>query len=140
MLKWSAEFETGVAFVDADHKRLIAGLNDLEAALSTGAGSKRVPQVLAFLAEYAAEHFAREEACMLRYQCPMAQANKAAHREFGAMVAAARSRIEKSSSAAALVAIQVHRELSDWIVTHILRIDTSLKACRPAGETANAGR
>lgn len=131
MITWSNEFATGVASVDADHKRLMDGLNELETALANGAGSRRIGEVLSFLASYAAEHFAREEACMSRYNCPTALANKAAHRDFIIKFTAAQSRIEKSPNSAALISLQVHRELSDWIVSHILRVDSALKTCAP---------
>ncbi len=133
MISWSSEYETGVASVDADHRRLMEGLNELEQALSSGSGSRRIGEVLAFLASYAADHFAREEACMNRFNCPTAIANKAAHRDFIIKFTAAQSRIEKSPNSAALIALQVHRELSDWIVNHILRIDSALKTCAPKG-------
>lgn len=131
MISWSKEYETGVASVDADHRRLAEGLNELEHALATGSGSKRVGEILAFLAEYAAGHFTREEACMNRFNCPTAAANKAAHREFIAKFTAAQARIEQSPGSAALIALQVHRELCDWIVNHILRVDSALRTCVP---------
>lgn len=131
MITWSNEFATGVASVDADHKRLMDGLNELETALANGSGSRRIGELLSFLAGYAAEHFAREEACMNRYNCPTAQANKSAHRDFIIKFTAAQSRIEKSPNSAALISLQVHRELSDWIVNHILRVDSALKTCSP---------
>ncbi len=132
MILWSQEYETGVATVDDDHRRLAASLNELEAALRDGAGSQKIAALLDFLEQYAKAHFAREEGCMAQYRCPTAIANQAAHREFILKFTAARERLRKSSGAAALVAIQVHRELSDWIVNHILRIDTALRTCRPA--------
>jgi hemerythrin len=137
MLTWSAEFETGVAFVDEDHKKLVEGLNALERALTAGAGSKQVRSLLQFLEDYAEHHFGREEACMVRYRCPHAEKNKAAHREFIQKFSAAKKRLETSQAAAALVAVQVHRELCAWIVQHILSVDSGLKQCRPHGEGDN---
>jgi len=138
MLTWSAEYETGVAFVDEDHRRLVDGLNALEKALNTGAGSKQIRPLLEFLERYASSHFGREEACMERVRCPHAETNKAAHREFIAKFGRARERLEKSQGAGALLAVQVHRELCDWIVQHILRVDSALKGCapRPVGTAA----
>jgi hemerythrin len=140
MITWSQEFETGVASVDSDHRRLAEGLNDLEKALSSGSGSKQITSLLEFLERYASEHFAREESCMSRLQCPTAAANKAAHQEFIAKFETARVRLKNSSGSAALVAVQVHRELCDWIVNHILRIDSALKTCHSKPATGLAQR
>jgi hemerythrin len=139
MLIWKSEFETGVAEVDADHRELIIGLNHLETALQSGEGSKTIPKVLAFLEAYANQHFAREEACMYKLQCPTAIANKTAHQQFRQTFARAKERMA-SSSAAALVAAQVHRELCEWITNHIMKIDSGLKGCthKAAGAVAKA--
>ncbi len=139
MLSWSPEFATGVAEVDADHQQLITSLNQLEIALKSGEGSKHVPVLLKFLEDYANIHFAREEACMHRLKCPTAQANVAAHEQFRATFARAKQRMA-ASSAGALVAVQVHRELCDWITKHILRVDSGLKQCVRTADTAVAAR
>lgn len=131
MIIWSAEYNTGISMIDEDHRRLIDSLNQLENALSNGTGSKQVPALLDFLESYASQHFAREEACMTRHACPTAAANKAAHQEFIVKFGNARSRLQNSTSAGALVAVQVHRELCDWIVRHILSVDSAIKRCPP---------
>lgn len=130
MIQWSSDYETGMPQIDEDHKRLADGLNQLEQALASGSGSKHINRLLSFLSSYATTHFAREERCMEQHRCPTAAANKAAHQDFIRKFTAAQEKIAKSSGgAAALVAIQVHRELSDWIVQHILRVDSALKRC-----------
>jgi hemerythrin len=128
MIIWKPEFETGVGEVDADHHRLVDGLNRLDELLATGQGSEHINAVLDFLGRYAEQHFTREEACMHRYQCPMADANKAAHAQFRATFAKAREKLAKPNSGA-LVARQVHTELVAWLSNHILKIDTSLRGC-----------
>jgi len=133
MLTWTPEFATGVAEVDNDHQQLISSLNQLERALKAGEGSRHIAVLLKFLEDYANIHFAREEACMHRLQCPTAQANVQAHDQFRATFGRAKERLS-SPSAGPLVAVQVHRELCDWVVKHILRVDSGLKQCsgRPA--------
>lgn len=131
MITWSREYDTGIKSIDEAHRGLVTGLNDLEQALASGAGSKRVPGLLAMLEKYASEHFLNEEACMSRYKCPTAQANKEAHRDFISRLISTRERYTSSSAAGALLAVQMHRELCDWIVNHILRVDSALKTCHP---------
>jgi len=128
MIIWKPEFDTGVPEVDADHHRLVEGLNKLDELLATGQGSGQIDAVLDFLGRYADQHFAREEACMQRYQCPMAKANEAAHAQFRDTFTKARAKLAKTNSGA-LVARQVHTELVAWLSNHILKIDTSLRSC-----------
>lgn len=128
MITWSADLETGVATVDADHRQLIAGLNQLEQAIQDGRGSKEIGRIVDGLERYAAAHFAREEDCMQRAQCPVAAANKAAHRRFVHTIQQARERLTRPGTGA-LVANQVQVELVEWLRTHIMKIDAHLRAC-----------
>lgn len=128
MLTWKSEFDTGVAEVDHDHKRLVEGLNKLEELITSGKGSESIPAVLAFLERYAGEHFAREETCMHRMRCPTAEANQAAHAQFLRTFAEAKAKLEKPG-ASALIANRVHGELVEWIKNHIMKIDMGLRRC-----------
>ncbi len=128
MINWKTEYETGVAEVDHDHRRLVEGLNKLEELLQTGRGSESVGAVLSFLERYANEHFSREEACMHRLKCPTAAANVAAHEQFRQTFAKAKEKLENPGSSA-LVARRVHGDLVNWITSHILRVDMGLKTC-----------
>lgn len=131
MIVWKADYETGVAEVDNDHRRLADGLNKLEELIKTGRGSESIEAALGFLERYANEHFAREEKCMHRLQCPTAAANIAAHEQFRRTFAAARAKLEQTG-AGALVAQRVHGELVAWITNHILRVDMGLRRCPQA--------
>ena len=137
MLTWSPEFATGVAEVDSDHQQLITSLNQLELALKAGEGSKHITVLLKFLEDYANIHFSREEACMHRLQCPTSQLNIQAHAQFRTTFARAKERLV-SPMAGPLVAVQVHRELCDWVVKHIMRVDSGLKQCARGGAPAGA--
>ena len=126
MISWKPDYETGVAEVDHDHKRLFEGINKLEELVQTGRASASIPAVIDFLERYANEHFAREEAWMERVKCPCAAANLAAHAQFRQTFAKAKERL-KNPGTAALVAHQVHKELGDWLTNHILKIDINLR-------------
>ena len=128
MITWKTEYDTGVAMVDTDHKRLVEGLNKLEELITSGKGSESIPAVLAFLERYANEHFAREEACMHKLQCPTAAANVVAHEQFRQTFAQAKEKLQKPG-ASALVANRVHGELVEWIRNHIMKIDMGLRRC-----------
>ncbi len=128
MLIWDKKYETGHPQIDADHQALVNALNKLESALSDGRGSTAVKDLLAALERYATVHFAREEKCMHELRCPAAASNVAAHQSFMTTFAKARDYLSRDT-ATSLMAIRIHRELSDWVSSHILKIDSQLRAC-----------
>jgi hemerythrin len=128
MITWSPELATGVPEVDHDHLVLIDNLNRLETALKERAGAEHINGMVAFLERYAQQHFAREESCMNRLNCPTAAANKAAHAKFIQTCAEARKKLESPDAAAGL-AFKIHTDLCAWIREHILKIDMGLRQC-----------
>jgi hemerythrin len=119
---------TGVASVDEQHKQLIAWLNDLLDAMSVGRGRTEIANLLAQLGTYAGTHFGHEEACMAKYQCPVAAANISAHKEFVATFTSFRQEFERDGATASLV-VRVESELMRWLTTHIKKTDSQLAAC-----------
>lgn len=120
--------ETGVAQVDEEHKVLITELNKLGDMLK--ANSLDIPATQAFmvfLGTYTARHFAHEETCMHQRQCPMAAANKAAHAQFVNLFVSAKLRMGAGASMEELR--KLHASLCDWVQSHIMKIDTSLRTC-----------
>lgn len=127
MISWSDSFATGVPRVDLEHQKLVGMLNELEQAIQTGRGSQVINTIVSGLATYSATHFSYEENCMEQYKCPMAAQNKQAHAQFMTVVAKARTRLANGGNA--LAAQQVHRELCDWVINHVLKVDSALKGC-----------
>ena len=69
-LTWSNEFSTGVATYDAEHKQLIAMINDLHDSMMVGAAKSKLGKVLDGLITYTVEHFNHEERVLTRYDYP----------------------------------------------------------------------
>jgi hemerythrin-like metal-binding protein len=130
MIPWTPALETGHPVIDDDHKKLIASLNELDAALQKGAGKEQVVPLITFLNRYTREHFLREEAHMARVQCPAATANIKAHRDFVAKLDDWVTRLNTGPSL--MLVLEVHRETSNWIRAHILSVDCKLRGCRLA--------
>jgi hemerythrin-like metal-binding protein len=128
MIQWNASFVTGHAFVDHDHQKLIATLNELEAALKNGAGKEQITQIVTFLSDYARDHFAREEVHMQRVACPAYKANCHDHAAFLSRLDGWLKQLHAGPSTA--LVLDVYRETSTWIRGHILRIDCQLRQCR----------
>ena len=108
--------ETGVAEMDAQHRRLFKLIDDLDLAISEGKVRTAIGEVIPELAAYAARHFAEEEAMMEARRTPGLEAHKAIHRAFEAKVA---ETMESLSSGRGVVASSLVNFLQDWLVQHI---------------------
>lgn len=119
---------TGVPEIDKQHKELIDRLNTLIDAMKAGKGREELKPILRFIADYTKWHFSHEEGCMERNRCPLAKANKDAHTQFINTFNSLAGRIEQEGATVSLV-LEVQRQLGDWIVRHIMRVDKHLNAC-----------
>lgn len=128
MIKWEESMRTGVDSVDDQHRQLIAWLNDLLNAMSQGRGRSEIQAVLDDLGRYASTHFAHEEECMTRYNCPVAARNVAAHKDFVAVFGAFKSEFEAQGATSDLV-LRVKSELMGWLTGHIKGTDAQLYPC-----------
>ena len=127
---WEPSMTTGLPDIDKQHQQLIRATNDLMEALAQGKARQEVGRILDFLNDYATEHFAKEEAYMAKYKCPAALSNKLAHSNFVKTFGELHERFHKEGSSAAL-ALEVRRNLADWLVSHIRGVDTQLAAYVP---------
>ncbi len=128
-IPWNPEtMSTGDAVIDAQHRKLIDGLNRLLDAMKEGKGKAEIEGLLEFLGGYAATHFKHEEGCMARRNCPVADANKKAHAGFIDTFSGLSERISKEGPSLSLV-VEVQNKLGEWVRNHIIRIDTHLRHC-----------
>ena len=123
-----ATMSSGIPTVDQQHRQLIEWLNDLLAAMSAEQGGAEVGAVLARLDTYADTHFAFEERCMVKYRCPVARINMAAHAYFMKTFGELRDEYEAGGVGSDL-ALRVERDLAQWFADHIKRIDAKLAPC-----------
>lgn len=133
-IQWDQSMATGVDSVDAQHKQLIAWLNDLLAAVSQGRAGSEIQGLLDQLGTYSATHFGHEEECMVRYKCPAAEQNMLAHKDFVVTLAALRDEFDRDGATAHLV-VRVEVEMLRWLTTHIKRTDTQLLPCVQAAQS-----
>ncbi|MBE9223375.1 hemerythrin family protein [Cyanobacterium stanieri LEGE 03274] len=120
--------KTGVKMIDTHHRELIRAINDLADAIEKGMGGNAVKKILSFLEFYAEWHFAHEEKCAHKHQCPMAQVNKDAHAIFLATVKKYRVEYQENPEKQSIIALQIHHDLSQWLIGHIKGIDVKLGA------------
>lgn len=127
-IDWNEFPKAGVPEIDLQHKELVAVFNDLADAIEKGQGARVIKKLLSYLRYYAEWHFEREEKCANRYHCPIAATNKQAHQKFMETFGALLDEYRKSDASEEL-AIRVYNELSDWLISHVKKIDTQIGEC-----------
>jgi hypothetical protein len=70
------------------------------------------------------------ETCMIKYHCPAAAANLAAHNSLRQEIARLRGHIKDDKLTIADL-VQVERTLGAWIQDHICSVDIQLRGCVP---------
>jgi hemerythrin len=128
---WDESMSTDISRLDKQHQMLIQKFNEFTEILDNSTEARETTEdVLDFLQFYATWHFKQEEDCMEQYHCPVAAANKQAHKEFLAQFGDLYQHWQNSTMDAETTR-RVHLHLADWIVNHIINIDTRLKPCAP---------
>ena len=144
ILEWDdVKYATGFEEIDAQHKALFKGINELLQICSTGAGSgsqeaaESALKMIDFLGKYVIEHFQCEEDCMERHRCPMLAANKAAHQKFLQQFIEIREKIGREGLTRGLI-IKLEGFLCGWLTQHIQKVDSSLRKVQPPEQAAPA--
>jgi hemerythrin len=130
---WDDALSSGVRSVDVQHRYFIDIVNELAEAIESGQAAIKVRRILNLMAYYADWHFEREELCMDRYQCPAAEANKQAHKNFLNAFESFEANYRQSGGSEE-IALRMYQVLTDWLVKHILGTDGKLKDCIHEGD------
>lgn len=122
LIAWGPMLELGLDEVDAQHRRLVDLVNELDAAMREGKGEHAVGLVLDDLVPYTVYHFAYEERLMDDYRVSSAEAHKAEHRMLIDEVGTIRATYTSGSvSASDLMDL-----LKTWLTDHILKTDKAM--------------
>ena len=123
---WNELMSTGVPELDAQHQALIETLNKLADAMTSGKGQQEIKAILLFAGKYAQTHFRAEEAYFEKYHCPANAENTQAHQHFIARFAELMDAFHRNGADFKFIN-SVYKELSDWLVHHILGVDVKLR-------------
>jgi len=131
MIVWRDSYSIDGGVIDADHKALIAMVNEF-ATLSGGTASlARLKSCLAGLRKYTIEHFAREETVMRNVGFPNIDRHKAAHREIvsvlGGIIADFRTKVNRSDNDHNDVRERIQTLLKTWLINHVFSVDLELR-------------
>ncbi len=118
---WQSSYSVQVAALDAQHRHLIALLNDLCEAVDLGQGLSVADQLLKQLIAYTKYHFGEEERLMAKYNFPGLAAHKLEHEILTRRVLLFKKSYDEGNSS--LIPMSLLIFLQDWLKGHILGTD-----------------
>jgi hemerythrin len=124
--KWSSELITGFNKIDEHHFTIIKKLFEIEQLITIKPSKSEIMDALLFLESYTQMHFKYEEVLMADQNCPVADENKSQHALFIEKVHTFNQNFAQDDHMDVDLK-DVARELSDWIINHIMEIDMQLK-------------
>ena len=119
IVTWTDEFSVGIPKFDEEHKKLVAMINNLHAAMKEGRGKDTMEELLLGLTKYVNTHFSHEETLMLKYKYPNYEKHKKIHDDFKTKVLEYKSLYDNNL----LPANQLLNVLRDWLLKHICDAD-----------------
>lgn len=118
LMEWDKNYSVGVAIFDDEHKKLIAIINQLQAAVEAGVDKAALQTITDSLVEYVLMHFRHEEMYFDDWAYPEAAAHTAIHAAFRQQVFDYRKQIMDKDATA--LAGELAALLSGWLTKHIL--------------------
>ena len=120
LVAWDDSLSVNVNAIDEQHKKLIALINELHAAMKDRKGNAILFDVVKRLKDYTVTHFQFEEKLFDKYGFPDTKAHKEIHKTFVDTVANFDADLR---SGRATVSMDVLRFLKRWLIEHIKGTD-----------------
>lgn len=120
---WTDKMHLGVKMMDDDHHQLVEMVNALVLEVNEDVPVSRVIEHITAIAQYAVEHFKREEAFMLSLKYPGTEVHKADHERLILEIYALRSRLNGGTVG---LTSGVIKYMQGWFIDHILGADAEL--------------
>ena len=123
LIDWSYDYLLGVDVIDVQHKGFFDATHRLYESIQNCEGETSVEQTLAFLRNYASEHFRTEEAFMQQHGFPRLEEHKQLHVAFFEALDMRLDdlRVFGPSQDLADRALEIAQ---DWLLDHIIEEDT----------------
>jgi|WetSurMetagenome_2_1015567.scaffolds.fasta_scaffold1184200_1 hemerythrin len=116
-MEWNKGYSVGVAIFDDEHKKLIAIINQLHAAITESVDKLALQRISDSLVEYTLMHFRHEEMYFDDWAYPDAAEHVAIHAKLRRQVFDYRKQIMEKDSAELAEELAVF--LRDWLTQHI---------------------
>ena len=116
LIEWDDTLSVNVAEIDRQHKKLVAMINELHAAMRERRTKDVLGKIIDGMITYAETHFATEEKYFDQFNYPGTTTHKKEHKYFIKKV----NEFKQSFDADRLMlSIDVIDFLKEWLVTHI---------------------
>ena len=115
---WNKRLDTGIEVIDAQHRQIVAYINDLEVA-KTKQDKRLVTDVIEQLIDYTQSHFGFEEALLEEAGYKLLKPHREGHELFIKRVAEFTMRAVKGEE----ITEELHSMLSEWLLKHIANDD-----------------
>lgn len=119
-VEWTPELEVGHPEMDAQHQRLLAIINEYHEALERKAPQSTLIETFAKVADFAAYHFADEEALMAQCGFPQLSRHRRVHQQLVNRVSELMGDLRAERVGAAR---DIQFFLKLWLTAHIQDID-----------------
>ncbi|MGD2034404.1 MAG: bacteriohemerythrin [Bacteroidales bacterium] len=118
-MKWEPAFNLGIPEIDAQHRKIIDLINDLNKALVEDKTNQKIGKILDEMSEYAKVHFKTEERYFEESDFPLMKEHKAQHEYFINKIITLRENFDDNLS----VTFRLMKFLRNWWTNHILDAD-----------------
>jgi len=125
LLVWTEERSVRVAALDAQHKKLVGLLNELNEAMTEGRNRVQLEHILSAMVRDTHDHFATEEYLMRSHAYPDYTAHKLEHDRLIAQVLVYQEQFQEGT---VTMNAEVLSFLKDWLVKHIAGSDRNCGA------------
>ncbi len=117
---WNPRYETGIQFIDDQHKQLLDLVNKLHDGFQSGMPKDEINALLDFMVVYIANHFTTEESFMQEHGYPDLKAHQAQHMTFMTKV---KHLAERWKTSTPPTASEFARFIQDWLAHHVSEVD-----------------
>ena len=123
---WETRYSVGNERLDQQHQRIVGMINQLGAAMDTGAEKATLMKILSDLAGYAKTHFSEEERTLVEHQYQALDEHREQHARLNRQLADFYRTFYTSSRPQTR---EVMAFLQSWLYDHILEQDKRYAPC-----------
>jgi hemerythrin len=124
-IQWDDSYMIGIAEIDEQHRGIVEHLTSLSEQLQSDFSQQQLFETAAFLKKYVVDHFAAEEALMLRYSYPKLAEQQEEHRLFNAEVESLVAEVEQSGGSRE-TALKLLGKMVRWVINHLRNHDREM--------------
>ena len=127
--EWSDKYAIGIQKIDDQHRKFFEAAQLLSDEILNCTGEEAVEGSLAFLRQYASQHFADEEAMMQEHGYPKLAEHKGLHGEFIERLEDLLDEHDVYKAPTQDMADDILELTQGWLIDHILNEDVQYVSC-----------